>query len=83
MSEIDTSKLVTWKQIGETLDFFHVDVSLETLRPVAKRLGLKPVRQEPHPESGRGRVSLYDPIVCWVLATVHHWPRSLGEEPHT
>ena len=75
--------LLSRRQIAEILQQrFYVTQQADSLRTIFSRLGIKWLAMGTDPESGRGQVSFYDPLVVWVMATYFHWPRLAGASPN-
>lgn len=75
--------LLSRRQIAEILQQrFYVTQQAESLRTIFSRLGIKWIVMGTDPDSGRGQVSFYDPLVVWVMATYFHWPRLSTSSPY-
>ncbi len=76
--------LLSRRQIGDILQQrFYATQQTDSLRTIFGRLDIRWLAMGTDPDSGRGQVAFYDPLVVWVMATYFHWPRLAATTPYS
>ncbi|PKQ16727.1 MAG: hypothetical protein CVT67_02855 [Actinobacteria bacterium HGW-Actinobacteria-7] len=67
-----THATVTLEKVRDELEAgFGIELARNSLRNLLVDLGIGPIVKLGSPDSGRGRVGYYDPLVCWVVYVAH------------
>lgn len=61
-------ELITRGELREKLALFGLEYGESAVEAALRAVGVKPTRYEGQPK-GKGRISLFDPIIVWLLAS--------------